>query len=105
MLATGYRIDIAKLGFLGRELVDATARVGGSPILSDGYESSVPGLHFIGSSAVASFGPLLRFVWGAGFAARNITKFLAKRCATRTVIAALQDELSAATRERASQLS
>ena len=38
MLATGYRIDIARLGFLGRGLLDAIAKDHGSPILSDGYE-------------------------------------------------------------------
>ncbi len=34
----------------------------------------MPGLHFIGASAVASYGPLMRFIAGAGFAARAVTK-------------------------------
>jgi hypothetical protein len=42
--------------------------------LSAEFESSVAGLHFAGASAVASFGPLLRFIAGAGFAARRITR-------------------------------
>jgi hypothetical protein len=50
------------------------ARHGGLPILSAGFESNVVGLHFVGSFAVASFGPLLRFIAGAGFAARRITR-------------------------------
>jgi hypothetical protein len=46
----------------------------GSPLLRSGFESSVPRLHFVGSYAVKSFGPLLRFVAGAPFAARSVTK-------------------------------
>jgi len=76
LLATGYKIDVARLGILSDDLLHAVATDDGSPRLADGYESSVPGLHFVGSSAVASYGPLLRFVWGAGFAARNVTRFI-----------------------------
>jgi FAD-dependent urate hydroxylase len=73
LLATGYKIDIARLGILGSELVSRIITDDGSPVLSSGYESSVRGLHFVGSSAVKSYGPLLRFVWGAGHAARAVT--------------------------------
>jgi hypothetical protein len=48
--------------------------VDGEPQLSRGLQSSVKGLHFVGATAVHSFGPLLRFVWGAGFAARGVTR-------------------------------
>jgi cation diffusion facilitator CzcD-associated flavoprotein CzcO len=81
LLATGYKIDIAKLGILAPELLAAIATDDGSPALAGGYESSVPGLHFVGAAAVASYGPLLRFVWGAGAAARTVTRFV---CANRT---------------------
>src|SRR5262249_43710001 len=67
LLATGYRIDIARLGILAPELLAAVATDDGSPVLAGGYESTVPGLHFVGSAAVRSYGPLLRFVWGAGY--------------------------------------
>jgi hypothetical protein len=73
LLATGYKINIARLGILGPELVSRIITDDGSPVLSNGYESSVRGLHFVGSSAVKSYGPLLRFVWGAGHAARAVT--------------------------------
>jgi hypothetical protein len=43
----------------------------------------VRGLHFVGAAAVASFGPLLRFISGAGFAARRVTR-AAQRGAART---------------------
>jgi hypothetical protein len=46
----------------------------GAPRLTYGMESSVAGLHFVGAAAVHSFGPLMRFVWGAGYAARGVTQ-------------------------------
>jgi hypothetical protein len=74
MLATGYRVDVDKMAILEPKLREKIARHDGLPILSGGFESNVPGLHFIGASAVASFGPLLRFICGAGFAARRVTR-------------------------------
>ena len=68
------------------------ARSGGSPVLTAGFESSVGGLHFAGASAVLSFGPLMRFIAGAGYAARAIT---------RTVLVARGRERLAALMERA----
>jgi len=74
MLATGYRIDVAKLGILDAELLGRIACIDGSPVLAAGFESSVPGLHFVGASAVRSFGPLMRFVAGTGYAARAVVR-------------------------------
>jgi hypothetical protein len=31
-------------------------------------------LHFVGASSVSSFGPLMRFIAGAGYAARSVTR-------------------------------
>jgi FAD-dependent urate hydroxylase len=74
LLATGYRIDVKKMAMLDQRLRDNVALHNGLPVLSNGFETSVPGLHFVGASAVASFGPLLRFIAGAGFAARRVTR-------------------------------
>jgi cation diffusion facilitator CzcD-associated flavoprotein CzcO len=74
LLGTGYRVDIARLGILPQELLDKIACVSGSPILGAGFVSSVPGLHFVGSYAVHSYGPLLRFIAGAPFTARTVTR-------------------------------
>jgi hypothetical protein len=74
ILATGYRVDVAKFGILAPELLQRITRRDGYPVLSAGFESSVPGLHFVGSSAVPSFGPLNRFVAGAGYAGRAVTR-------------------------------
>jgi Pyridine nucleotide-disulphide oxidoreductase len=74
LLGTGYRIDVDKMRMLDSKLRAKIARHAGHPVLNGGFESSVPGLHFIGAAAVASFGPLLRFIAGSGFAARRITR-------------------------------
>jgi FAD-dependent urate hydroxylase len=72
LLGTGYQIDIARLGLFGAQLLDRIVRIEGSPLLRRGFESSVPKLHFVGSYAVRSFGPLLRFIAGAPYAARAV---------------------------------
>ena len=74
LLATGYKIDVARLGILAPALLQSVATADGSPRLTHGMESSVGGLHFVGAAAVHSFGPLMRFVWGAGPAARSVTR-------------------------------
>lgn len=76
ILGTGYHIDIAKYGILAPEILERIDQRQGSPLLSSGYESSLKGLHFAGSSSCASHGPLMRFVWGAGATARSITRYL-----------------------------
>ncbi len=74
--ATGYRVDLRRLGFLDPPLRDAVRQVEHTPILSRGFESSVPGLFFIGVSAANSFGPLLRFACGARCTARRLARRL-----------------------------
>jgi FAD-dependent urate hydroxylase len=79
LLGTGYRIDIAKLGVLAGELIGRIACRGGSPVLRAGFESSVAGLHFVGASAVDSYGPLMRFIAGAGYAGRSVAQAASAR--------------------------
>ena len=74
LLATGYRVDIALYPFLAKPLLKSVETVNGYPKLNNGFESSVPGLHFLGAPAAWSFGPLMRFVAGADFASRNLTR-------------------------------
>jgi FAD-dependent urate hydroxylase len=83
LLGTGYRVDIARLGILSRGLLDKIATIDGSPVLGAGFVSSVPGLHFVGSYAVRSYGPLLRFIAGAPFTARAVTRDVLGHAATR----------------------
>lgn len=79
--ATGYKVDLKRLSFLSDELRSQIRTVGGSPKLSTGFESSVPGLFFAGLAAANSFGPVMRFAFGAGFAAKRISAALAKAAA------------------------
>lgn len=74
VLATGYRIDVAQCSFWGRGILDGLALVDGYPRLDGGLESSVRGLHFVGAMAAYSFGPLMRFVSGTGFAASALAR-------------------------------
>jgi cation diffusion facilitator CzcD-associated flavoprotein CzcO len=74
LLATGYRVDLSNYRFLPPGLTGAIACVGGYPVLSDAFETSVPGLHVLGAPAAWSFGPLMRFVAGSGFAARSLAR-------------------------------
>ena len=43
-------------------------------MLSANFESTVPGLYFVGLSAANVFGPFLRFACGAGFAAGRLAE-------------------------------
>jgi thioredoxin reductase len=75
--ATGYRVAISRLGFLDTAVQSRIAKVADTPILNRHFESSVPGLYFIGAAAANSFGPLLRFAFGAKFAAKRVARRLA----------------------------
>ncbi len=74
--ATGYRVDKDRLIFLSPGI--RTRLDGPSPHLSVHFESSIPGLYFVGIAAAATFGPLMRFAYGADYAARNLSKHLAR---------------------------
>ena len=72
LLGTGYRIDVRRYPFLDPELVERLALHHGYPILHQGFESSVPGLHFVGAPAAWSFGPTMRFISGSWYAGRSV---------------------------------
>ncbi len=80
---TGYRTDISKLPFMTNELCEQIVIEETSPVLTRNFESSVPGLYFVGTAAALSFGPLLRFTFGAGFASPRITGHLVKKLKQR----------------------
>jgi cation diffusion facilitator CzcD-associated flavoprotein CzcO len=74
LLATGYRVDISRYPFLSTSLLESIHRVNGYPQLDSAFQSSVPGLYFLGAPAAWSFGPLMRFVAGAEFASKAVTR-------------------------------
>jgi len=76
---TGYRFDLERLPFLGPELRGGIATLAGAPVLDRSFQSGAPGLYFVGHLATPSFGPLMRFVFGARFAAQRVADRLAER--------------------------
>ncbi|MER8784751.1 NAD(P)-binding domain-containing protein [Mesorhizobium sp. M1006] len=76
IFATGYKIDVGRLAFLNPTLLRQIRLVEGAPQLSAHYETSVPGLHFIGPAAANSFGPVCRFVYGTYHPARHLARYL-----------------------------
>jgi len=79
LLATGFRVNIAQYPFLSEKLLSAVDQCDGYPKLNSHFESSVPGLHFLGAPAAWSFGPLMRFVAGSDFAARALAQGVASK--------------------------
>ena len=75
--ATGFRYDINQLSYLDDTVRGSLKTAGGAPVLSRTFESSVPGLHFMGALSAASMGPSMRFIAGTHFAARRIAQALA----------------------------
>jgi len=76
--ATGYKVDLERLKFLNPEIRSKLNALNGAPVLSSSFESSIPGLYFVGVAAANSFGPVMRFAFGAGFAARTLSRTLTK---------------------------
>jgi cation diffusion facilitator CzcD-associated flavoprotein CzcO len=76
--ATGYRVDLRRLGFMNRDVLEGIRSVENTPVLSSNFESSVPGLYFVGVTAANTFGPLLRFAFGTRFVARRLSRHLAR---------------------------
>jgi hypothetical protein len=76
ILGSGYRIDIRRYDFLDSHLVADIRLVGSYPRLSSAFESSVPGLYFVGAPAAASAGPGLRFVSHTGLVASTVSRHI-----------------------------
>jgi len=76
--ATGYQVDLRRVAFLDSDVWMGIRSLGRAPILSANFESSMPGLYFIGAASANSFGPMMRFAYGAGFTSRRLSKHLAR---------------------------
>jgi FAD-dependent urate hydroxylase len=75
--ATGYRPDILRMSFLDQSLASRLRTVANSPAVGRDYESSVPGLFVVGPAVAPTFGPVMRFVYGADHAAGTVGRRLA----------------------------
>jgi pyruvate/2-oxoglutarate dehydrogenase complex dihydrolipoamide dehydrogenase (E3) component len=85
--ATGYRPDLRRLPFLDATLREQIAHIRHTPKLSDHFESSVPGLYAMGTLSANTFGPLMRFMVGAEYAAPRVAAHLVKMAAKRRAVA------------------
>ena len=74
---TGYRVNIGQYAFLPEALSSSVRTANGFPLLGSGFESSVPGLHFIGAPSAWTYGPLMYFVAGTDFVAKAIGQHFA----------------------------
>ena len=70
--ATGYRADLSRLTMLDPELRAAIRTADDAPALDASFQSSAPGLYFVGNAAAMTFGPHMRFVFGTSFAASRL---------------------------------
>ena len=75
--ATGYKADVHRFPFLSPATFEQLRLIGKTPRLSVNFESSVPGLYFVGHASTTTFGPVMRFVFGADFTSRRISRHLA----------------------------
>lgn len=81
LLATGYQADVRRLTMLEPALLAGIQTYAGAPLLNGRFESSVPGLYFLGFSSLLSFGPLYRFIAGAPATATRVASAVARRVA------------------------
>jgi Pyridine nucleotide-disulphide oxidoreductase len=77
--ATGYKFDVQKLPFLDQDVKARIAHEDYWPRLSSNFESSVEGLYFTGLGSAITFGPAMRFLAGADYTTRRISRHLARK--------------------------
>jgi thioredoxin reductase len=81
--ATGYRPDLRRLPFLASNLRASITEVENSHFLTDNFETSVRGLFALGPVTTSSFGPVMRFMVGAEFAAPRLASHLERKLAAK----------------------
>lgn len=77
VFATGYRVDIGRLPMIAPGLRAMIRTEQGVPVLRPSFESTVPGLYFVGATSIRHFGPIFRFVLGCRPAARRVARAVA----------------------------
>jgi FAD-dependent urate hydroxylase len=77
VLATGFEVRADRHPLLAGDLLARVRTRDGAADLGRGFESSVPGLHFVGAFSAASFGPVMRFVSGTPFTGRALAAHVA----------------------------
>jgi hypothetical protein len=78
---TGFKPDVDKLTMLSANLRSKIACEGCMPKLNPGFETSVANLHIIGLLSAPTFGPVMRFMFGAKHAAPMVARKIAAQSA------------------------
>jgi FAD-dependent urate hydroxylase len=86
LAGTGYRPDLDRLRFLNENVRRSIRTITKAPVVDRDYESSVPGLYFIGPAVASTFGPVMRFVYGSDHAARTASRRLTSVASRRSRI-------------------
>jgi Pyridine nucleotide-disulphide oxidoreductase len=79
IVATGYRADLRRLPFVQEEVLSQIRCLEHAPVLSANFECSIPGLYFLGLASANSFGPMMRFAYGADYTAKKIVNHIVSR--------------------------
>jgi len=69
VFASGYKADLTRVPYLRSVLPDLSA-TDGFPDLTEGFETSLPGLHMLGFASTRDFGPFYGFTKGCPSSAR-----------------------------------
>ncbi len=90
---TGYRWNMTRLSFFGRQMLADLRNVPGtgSSAVGRDYQTSIPGLYIMGPVVAPTMGPVMRFVFGSEHAATTVARQLAGSAAvarSRTAVAA-----------------
>lgn len=89
--ASGYRINLDRVPFMTKEMLDSIDREDGYsqfPLLSESFESSIPGLYFAGPLSSHSHGPTFRFILGLRKTSRSIIPAIAQNVKKETNLVA-----------------
>lgn len=76
VLATGYKVDLARLPILADDLLARIETRNGFPVLDDHFETSLPGLFITSMPATQDFGPFFGFTISVRTSARLICERL-----------------------------
>ena len=79
ILSTGYAVNVDCYEFLDRDIRSRLAQENGYPKLTNGFESSVKGLHFLGAASAISFSPVMRFVSGTWYTTDALARYMKPR--------------------------
>ena len=69
VFASGYKADIARVPYL-EGVLERVAVIDGFPALTEGFETSLPGLYVTGFASTRDFGPFYGFTKGCPSSAR-----------------------------------